>query len=54
MFLLFDLSPQGGQCVYVCLFVYVLYRNPNHWMNLDEIWPGGGPQGWEGSWVFLP
>ena len=27
----------------------VLYGNPNHWTDLDEIWYGGGHQGWEGS-----
>ena len=34
--------------------VYVLYRNPNHWKDLDEIWKRGGPQGWElsvGDWT---
>ena len=34
----------------VAMDVYVLYRNPNHWMDLDEIWQVGGPWGWEGSW----
>ena len=27
--------------------VCVLYRNPNHWTDWDEIWHGGGPQGWK-------
>ena len=30
-----------GQCVCVCLSV--IYRNPNGWMDRDEIWQGGGP-----------
>ena len=34
--------------MYGCLSV--LFRNPNHWTDLDEIWHGGGPQGQEGSW----
>ena len=34
------------------MYVYVLNRNPNHWMDLDEIWHIGGPQGQEGSWGF--
>ena len=33
------------------MFVCVLYRNQNNWMDLNEIWHGGGPQGEEGSWV---
>ena len=28
----------------------VLYRNPNCWTDLDEIWHIGGPQGQESSW----
>ena len=36
-------------CLYV-LCVCVLYRNPNRWTDLDEIWHGYGPQGGEGSW----
>ena len=33
--------------MFVCLFV--LYRNPNRWTDLDEIWHGGGP--WvQGAW----
>ena len=35
------------------MYVSVLYRNPNCWMDLDEIWHIGGPQGWEGSWGFF-
>ena len=27
--------------------VCVLYRSPNHWTDWDEIWHGGGPQGWK-------
>ena len=34
-------------CVSVCLCV--LYRNPNGWMDRDEIWHGGGPRGGEGT-----
>ena len=40
-------APQGGRGA---MYVYVLYRNPNHWTDLDEIWQVGGPWGWEGSW----
>ena len=25
------------------MYVYVRYRNPNHWTDLDEIWQVGGP-----------
>ena len=35
----------------VCLCV--LYRNPSYWKDLDEFWHRGGPQGGEGSFVFL-
>ena len=30
----------------MCVFVYlsVLYRNPNCWMDRDEIWHRGGPR----------
>ena len=37
-------------CVCVCVYLFVLCRNPNCWTDCDEIWPGGGPQGREGSW----
>ena len=40
---------KGSVCLYV-LCVCVLYRNPNRWTDLDEIWHGYGPQGGEGSW----
>ena len=37
------------------MYVYVLYRKPSSWMDLDEIWHIGGPQGQEGSWdIFNP
>ena len=39
--------PRGGQGA---MYKYVFNRNPNHWMDLDEIWQVGGPWGWEGSW----
>ena len=42
-------ATQGGGA----MFVYVLYRNPNRWMDLDEIWHIGGPWGREGSGFFL-
>ena len=27
-------------------------KNPNLWMDCNEIWHRGGPQGWEGSCVW--
>ena len=38
----------------MCVCLFVLCRNPNGWTDQDEIWHRGGPQGGEGSWVFLP
>ena len=32
------------------MYVYVLYRNPKRWMDLDASWHVGGPLGGEGSW----
>ena len=29
----------------VCVCLSLLYRNPNRWTDLDEIWYRGGPQG---------
>ena len=34
----------------MCVCVSVLYRNPNPWKDLDEIWHRGCPRGQEGSW----
>ena len=33
----------------VVVYRYVLYRNPNHWTDLDEILHRGGPWGQESS-----
>ena len=36
----------------MCLCLSLLYRNPNGWTDLDEIWHSDGPRGGgEGSWV---
>ena len=32
------------------MYVYVIYRNPNRWTDLDKLWRVGGPQGRDGSW----
>ena len=39
---------KGNVGVFVCLCV--LYRNPNSWMDRDEIWHRGSPRWGEGSW----
>ena len=39
-------------CVCVSVCVSVLYINPNGWMDRDEIWHGGGPQGGKVLGVF--
>ena len=36
------------------MYVYVLYRNPNRWTDLDEIWQVGGPGGRKGSEGYQP
>ena len=38
-------------CVFVRVFVH--YRNPNCWTDLDEIWHRGGPQGVKVLGFFL-
>ena len=37
-----------GQCLFDYVYVHfsVLYKNPNLWINLNDIWHGGAPQGW--------
>ena len=45
-------SNHGNVGVYMCMCV--LYKNPNHWTDRDEIWRGGGgPRGRKGSWGDL-
>ena len=43
-----------GQCWCVSVWLSVLYRNPNGWMDQDEIWNRGGPRGGGGFHPILP
>ncbi len=38
-------------CVCTCARVYIRYRNPNHWTDLNEICHGDTPQWGKGSYL---